>query len=45
MRAIRSALHGFVSLEREGGFGMPVAVDASYDKLVGMLDAGLGAMG
>jgi AcrR family transcriptional regulator len=43
VRAIRSALHGFVSLEREGGFGIPVAVDDSYDKLVDMLDAGLAA--
>ncbi len=43
VRAIRSALHGFVSLEREGGFGMPVDVDDSYDDLVTMLDAGLAA--
>ena len=43
VRAIRSALHGFVSLEREGGFGLPVAVDKSYDALVTMLDAGLAA--
>jgi AcrR family transcriptional regulator len=44
VRAIRSALHGFVSLEREGGFGMPVNVDVSFDHLVTMLDAGLAAM-
>ena len=43
VRAIRSALHGFVSLEREGGFGLPVDVNASYDNLVTMLDAGLAA--
>jgi AcrR family transcriptional regulator len=43
VRAIRSALHGFVTLEREGGFGLPVAVDDSYDNLVTMLDAGLAA--
>ena len=43
VRAIRSALHGFVSLEREGGFGLPVNVDDSYDILVAMLDAGLAA--
>ncbi len=41
VRAIRSALHGFVSLEREGGFGLPIDVDDSYDHLVTMLDAGL----
>lgn len=43
VRAIRSALHGFVSLEREGGFGLPIDIDDSYDKLVAMLDAGLAA--
>lgn len=43
VRAIRSALHGFVSLEREGGFGMPIDVDVSYDYLIAMLDAGLAA--
>ena len=43
VRAIRSALHGFVTLEREGGFGLPVDVDTSYDNLVTMLDAGLAA--
>ena len=43
VRAIRSALHGFVTLEREGGFGLPVNINASYDNLVTMLDAGLAA--
>ena len=43
VRAIRSALHGFVSLEREGGFGLPLDIDDSYDTLVTMLDAGLAA--
>jgi hypothetical protein len=32
-RALRSALHGFVSLEQAGGFGLPVDVDRSYDQL------------
>jgi len=45
VRTIRSALHGFVSLEREGGFGLPIDVDDSYDNLVAMLDAGLAAAG
>ncbi len=40
-RAVRSALHGFVSLEAAGGFGLPQDVDASYDRLVDLLDAGL----
>ena len=43
VRAIRSAFHGFVSLEREGGFGLPIDIDDSYDRLVAMLDAGLAA--
>jgi hypothetical protein len=44
VRAVRSTLHGFVSLEREGGFGLPINVDDSYDILVAMLDAGLAAL-
>ena len=40
-RAVRSALHGFVSLEAIGGFGLPQDVDASYDRLVDLLHAGL----
>jgi len=43
VRAIRSSLHGFVSLEREGGFGLPIDIDDSFDNLVTMLDAGLAA--
>ena len=34
IRVLRSALHGFVSLEVGGGFGLPVDVDASFDLLV-----------
>ena len=34
IRALRSALHGFVSLEAAGGFGLPVDVDRSFDRLV-----------
>jgi len=41
VRAVRSALHGFVSLEREGGFGIPLSLDESYATLVDMIDAGL----
>ena len=40
-RALRSALHGFVSLEQAGGFGLPVDVDRSYDQLVLALDLAL----
>lgn len=37
-RAMRSALHGFVSLEQAGGFGLPVDIDHSYAQLVLALD-------
>lgn len=33
-RFLRSALHGFVSLELGGGFGLPRAADISFDRLV-----------
>jgi AcrR family transcriptional regulator len=34
LRYLRSALHGFISLESEGGFGMPEDVDTSYRRLL-----------
>lgn len=37
IRALRSALHGFVSLETTGGFGLPADIDRSFDRLVGAL--------
>lgn len=33
-RFVRSALHGFVSLELGGGFGMPHSADTSFHRLV-----------
>jgi hypothetical protein len=33
-RAFRSTLHGFISLEYAGAFGLPVDVDRSFDRLV-----------
>lgn len=33
-RALRSALHGFVSLENSGGFGLDVDIDESFSWLV-----------
>jgi AcrR family transcriptional regulator len=42
VRAIRSALHGFVALEAAGGFGMPVPIDESFERLVDAVAAGLG---
>jgi len=43
VRGLRSALHGFVDLERTGGFGLPVCLDTSFDRLVQALVAGLDA--
>jgi AcrR family transcriptional regulator len=40
-RIIRSALHGFVTLEEAGGFGIPLALDETFNRLVRTLDAGL----
>lgn len=41
-RAIRSALHGFVSLEAVGAFGLDVDRDRSFTRLVTTLAAGFG---
>lgn len=40
-RALRAAMHGFVSLEAEGGFALPADVEHSYARLVDGLDATL----
>lgn len=40
-RALRSSLHGFVSLENAGAFGLPLALDESFARLVDMHDAAL----
>ncbi len=40
-RVLRSALHGFVSLEQAGGFGLPRDVDRSFERMVDALDAAL----
>jgi AcrR family transcriptional regulator len=42
IRAVRSTLHGFVTLEAGGAFGLPVDVDRSYDRLVHGLITALG---
>lgn len=44
-RAVRSALHGFVTLECNEGFGLPLALEESYRRLVAILDHGLAAAG
>jgi AcrR family transcriptional regulator len=40
-RAARSALHGFVSLEIDGGFALPQDVRHSFERLVSMLHVSL----
>jgi len=42
-RALRSALHGFVMLERAGGFGLPQSVDRSFAQLVAALEVAFAA--
>jgi AcrR family transcriptional regulator len=42
-RALRAALHGFVTLEAGGGFGIDLDVDASFERLVTILESGLAA--
>lgn len=42
-RTLRSAIHGFVSLETNGGFGMPVSIDHSFEYLIDSLVAALDA--
>lgn len=41
VRALRSAIHGFVSLEAAGGFGLPLAVDDSFRYLMEIFLRGL----
>lgn len=38
VRLLRAALHGFVSLEEEGGFGLPLNIEESFDHLIMALD-------
>lgn len=44
-RTLRSSLHGFVTLERMGGFGLPRDVDRSFERMVEMLDAAFRSWG
>jgi AcrR family transcriptional regulator len=43
VRVIRSAMHGFVSIEMGGGFGLPLDLDRSFDLLVDSLVAAIDA--
>ena len=41
IRGLRSIVHGFISLEVAGGFGMPVDLDASFHWLINLFITGL----
>ncbi len=41
IRGLRSIVHGFVSLEAAGGFGLPLDLDESFNRTVRMLIKGL----
>jgi len=41
VRALRSALHGFIVLERAQGFGLSASIDESFERMVDLLIAGL----
>jgi AcrR family transcriptional regulator len=41
VRGVRSALHGFAALETGGGFGLPVGLDESFERMVAALARGL----
>lgn len=40
-RALRAALHGFVTLEAGGGFGLPRDIDRSYQRFITAFDTAL----
>jgi AcrR family transcriptional regulator len=44
-RLLRSALHGFVSLEVDDGFGLPQDVERSFDRLISALHVSLSNWG
>jgi AcrR family transcriptional regulator len=45
IRALRAALHGFVTLETGDGFGLPVDIDRSFDRLVAGLTTAFSTWG
>lgn len=40
-RGLRSLVHGFTTLEMAGGFGLPLSLDESFQRLVRLLMVGL----
>ncbi len=45
IRIMRSALHGFVTQQAAGGFGMPTSVDHTFARLVDVLDVAFTSWG
>ena len=45
VRYLRSAVHGFVVLEKGGGFGLPEDPDESFEAMVEMIVGGIRAIG
>jgi AcrR family transcriptional regulator len=43
VRTLRSALHGFVLLELQGGFGLQVSLDRSFERMVDHVLVGIAA--
>lgn len=41
VRAVRSAVHGFVTIEMTGGFGLALSTDESFRRLIALLTRGL----
>jgi Tetracyclin repressor-like, C-terminal domain len=41
VRALRSIMHGFITLELAGGFGLPLDLNESYRRLIELFIAGL----
>lgn len=41
IRALRSLVHGFVDLEINGGFGMPIDIDDSFDRAIDLFVSSL----
>jgi hypothetical protein len=45
VRGLRSLAHGFATLEIAGGFGLPLSLDESFDRLLQMFVLALQAAG
>lgn len=43
VRMLRSLVHGFATLERSGGFGIPLNIDETFDRLLRIFLRGLAA--